>query len=531
MSQYIPSESESQKAAEQNYFPSSQDVGGELYDTDNITKKFSRKSTNNITSVDDPNSKDHNVRQIKHSATETLAPHKSNEPTEKVGITHPFIRSFIPLLAYKFIKIQVLLACLIIGAFSLYWGALYDRPAHLVGLKMLVVNQDYYPDGIGSTVLDIIEQDYQKKGTWTVLNSAEEIQDFFKIDDVNNHNISELVLTEVHHRHYWSGTYIFPNATENQIQYYQNNQVNDTTPSVKFMYETGRDITSVTPYVVDTLQDIEGDFIQRFYQGMAANLTQSLTIQQKAEMVQSGTAFNLPYFFYLDYRPYDNNVLLAPLQVGLIYLIISSFFLVNFFNDVHGILIPYLRPGWYLLYRIAFNHINFLFVSIFICSVSAIYQVDFTRAFGKGGFCVYWMTTYLTLAAVGGANENMALLIFAFDPKLLSFWLISFVILNVSPSFSPMALTNVFYRYGYSMPIHHSNEIYKVIFMNLWKGQLGLNFGVLCAWIVLNTLLLPFILVIVARQMAKKQRISHEKNMDECRKKIEEEQKLQTTDV
>lgn len=65
------------------------------------------------------------------------------------------------------------------------------------------------------------------------------------------------------------------------------------------------------------------------------------------------------------------------------------------------------------------------------------------------------------MSAVGGASENMAMLIFTYNPPFVGFWLISWVILNVSPSFSPMALTSHFYRYGYMMPIHSSNEITK----------------------------------------------------------------------
>lgn len=559
-----PTRRQTLTAQEQNYLPTSEELSGPWCDMDNITRKFSRRSSTlslskyhsskplqsstintpphfekikptlplsapHEAATDEekgeithhhPNNTSNHAHDVSHSLG--LEPQQSEEPGGKVDITHPFIRSFFPILAFKFAQIQVLLGCLIIGSFSLYWGALYNREAHLVGLDMLVVNQDYYEGGIGENVVGIIQEDFQLQGTWTILNSPQQIQDFFQIDSVDNHNISELVLTQVHHRNFWSGTYIFSGATQNQIDYYQGS-INDLPIAVEYTYETGRDIMSVVPFVVDTLLQVQRDFDTRYYQRIESNITRNLSTDQKANMVDSGTAMNLPYFYYLDYRPYDNNILLAPLQVGLIYLIIISFFLVTFFNDVHKILIPYLKPGWYLIYRLLFNHINFLLASIFVCSVSAIYQVDFTRAFGRGGFCVYWMTTYLALAAVGGANENMTLLIFAFDPKLVSFWLIFFVILNVAPTFSPMALTNVFYRYGYAMPIHNVNEIYKVIFMNLWKGQLGLNYGVICAWIVLNTALLPIVLVVVARKMAKKQEITHEKDMAECRAEIEAE--------
>lgn len=67
-----------------------------------------------------------------------------------------------------------------------------------------------------------------------------------------------------------------------------------------------------------------------------------------------------------------------------------------------------------------------------------------------------------------------------------------------------MALTNRFYRYGYMMPIHSSAEITKVIFMDLWKGQLGLYYGLLVVWVVINSLLNPFVLKHVGKVMGQR---------------------------
>ncbi|KAH3672416.1 hypothetical protein WICMUC_004252 [Wickerhamomyces mucosus] len=500
-----PTEEEVKQIQSQGYIPNQQELAHDLYDMDEISQYYSRsESKKDHPTVDD---EQHSTSSASNDIEKQNSDQPINEgpaPTRQLSIFHPSVRHLWKQICINFVKYQILIGFLIIASFSIYWGALYDRPGHLKGLKMLVVNEDYYSGGIGESVLSIIENDYQNYGTWHILHNSSEIENFFKIDSVSNYNISELILEQVHKRYYWSSTHIKPNATNIQLEFYNGTLSGNLTNAVEYIYETGRDITSVTPYVVRTLQDIEESFNAVYPTGLGKSLTNQLSDNVKIELVNSGNSVISPIFNYLDYRPYSNTVLLAPLQVGLIYLIIISFFLFNFFVETHTLLLPYVKPQYYLLYRIVFNHFSYLIVSMFICAVSAIFQVDFTLAFGRGGWVVYWLSTYLTLAAVGGANENMGMLIFSYDPKFLAFWLITFVILNVSPSFSPMALTNDFYRYGYMMPIHHSNEIYKVIFMDLWKGQLGLNYGILVVWIVLNTLALPFVLKHVGKRMAKK---------------------------
>lgn len=156
-----------------------------------------------------------------------------------------------------------------------------------------------------------------------------------------------------------------------------------------------------------------------------------------------------------------------------------------------------LKPIHMLLYRYIIAYVNYFFLSLFFCAVSAAFQVNFTLAFGKGGFVVAWMSSWLLMAAVGGANENMITIILSFGPQYLGFWLIFWVVMNISPSFYPMALCNNFYRYGYAMPIHNGVEIFRVIFLNLDKKDLGRNYGILVAWCVVNALFFPVAMKVV----------------------------------
>jgi len=118
---------------------------------------------------------------------------------------------------------------------------------------------------------------------------------------------------------------------------------------------------------------------------------------------------------------------------------------------------------------------------------------------------VYWMSTLLYMVACGSTNENVISLIFLWKPEFMGFWITIFVMLNVAPSFFPMALDNVFYRYGYVMPIHNAIDIFRVIFMDTSRKHMGRNYGVLVAWIVINSALCPIILKYVDKVNRRRQ--------------------------
>lgn len=490
------SDKEQQEKDLARYLPSSDEVGEALFNAPSLARTFSKVDEEDKESIFSSHSNKSNKEDNTNSSPPAVP--------AKVGFFHPSVASLRNKVVIAHLKIWLYLACLIIAAFSVYWGSLYNRAGNLHRLKMLVIIEDSEFGNIqpliGEEIYSILTTDeFKTLGTWEIYNTTEAINSKFN----NPTNISDMIITQVHHRNYWSAVHVYPNSTYNQYELYNGNT--DQVPTVvQFVYESGRDISTIKPLIVPILESIQTTF-QSLYGSIASNLTSGLSDEQKLSLMNNISLItNLPNFNYLDYRPYDNSTLVAPLQVGLIFLIIISFFLFSFFAAVHQILLPYVHIGQYLLYRIIGTHLSYLVLSLFISAVSAIFQINFTLAYGKAGFVVYWFSTYLTMAAVGGANENMAMLIFAYNPAFLGFWLISFVILNVSPSFSPIGLISPFYRYGYMMPIHNSNEISKVLFMNLWRGGLGLNYGLLVVWIVLNTILLPLILKHVGQRMAKK---------------------------
>lgn len=498
-----------------SYLPSREEVGNKLYGMDELSLSYSRShqqndeenqrlesSSSNDEKANTGGASAQQEQQVQGGGPGPGGP--GGPPKERVGFFHPNISHLRFKLLLNYLKIWFYLCSLVIVVFSIYWGALYDRESHLKNLTSLVIVEDTRVgdiDGlIGQELTNLMRSpQFNLRAGWRIYQGDEIYQDGLF---TRGENISEKLLEKVHHRKYWSAVHIYPNATYNQYQSYKNAQV-DKRPAVEFIYESARDITNMKPYVVTPFQQLEEAF-QSNYAPVAQQLISNLTQDEKLNLINSESITTPPNFIFNDYRPYTNNTLLAPLQVGLIYLIIISFFLFNFFVETHKILLPHLKMPQYILYRFLGNQLSYLVLSLFIGAVSAIFQIDFTVAFGKAGFVVYWFSTYLTMSAVGGASENMAMLIFTYNPPFVGFWLISWVILNVSPSFSPMALTSHFYRYGYMMPIHSSNEITKVIFLDIWKGQLGLYYGLLVVWVVVNALLNPLVLKHCGKIMAKR---------------------------
>lgn len=135
----------------------------------------------------------------------------------------------------------------------------------------------------------------------------------------------------------------------------------------------------------------------------------------------------------------------------------------------------------------------------------------------SGGFGVFWMVSYLTMAAVGGANQNAALILFAWMPPLMGFWLLFFVMINISATFAPISLCPEFFRFTYAMPIKNAYELMKIVLFDTSRRALGRYFGILIAWIVVNNLLLPFCMMAFA--MITKKKVMKQARQEQAHKK------------
>ncbi|QHS74254.1 uncharacterized protein SPAR_J02060 [Saccharomyces paradoxus] len=414
----------------------------------------------------------------------------------------------------KFIFTNCLLAIICFTMFVLFWGALYDTSKYLHKVKLLVVIQEpplVILDNNSSIVVPSISSALPTfinkiPCDWDIYN-ASSFQTKFHVNTPQQ--INDKVIDLIYDEKYWFAINIKPNATETLFE----SLISDTAPlfnSTLFnqvVYETGRDPANLKSTILPFAQGIE-EYYETFYTlnylpALMTNITQiyRYTLTGNARHITAAGNYNYEYY---DHRPFTDRILLAPTQIGVVYCLLLTFFQFLLYGPLHVEMAKVLRPANGLLYRIAMSWFTFFFASLFFCTTTAIFQVDFNKSFGRGGFIVYWMSTWLFMLAAGGANENAVMLVITVGPQYLGFWILSFVILNIAPSFFPLALNNNVYRYGYMMPVHNAIDIYRVIFFDVSKHKMGRNYGILVALIALNTALLPFVSKYAGKKLKKK---------------------------
>jgi len=160
-----------------------------------------------------------------------------------------------------------------------------------------------------------------------------------------------------------------------------------------------------------------------------------------------------------------------------------------------------------ILMRLLWPFFLYFFISLMYCLLSLAFGVPFGRYYGSAGFVIYWMMSWMAMAALGLALESMiTLLTIKFVPVFLVLW----IIVNVSVSLYPIEILPIIFRYGYAMPFYNvSNTVRTVVFNT--KNQIGLNFGVQFAWIAVSCITLPIFVWLARRRQVQDWRRSQTK--------------------
>lgn len=392
----------------------------------------------------------------------------------------------------------------------LFWGILYKNPDYSKRAKLLAVIQEgdsSYKYNNTLQIPSVSEQlpqlIRQVPFTWTIVN-ATQFQVLYNVSspDGISARINELIYNE----EFWAAINVQRNATETLVKSLTESDSNSTFDSsslFQIVYETARDMTNLPSVILPPLEGIESAFKQLYSTQYLPQLLRNVTTSESFDPAKLADAGNMN-FLYQDLRPVTNRQYLIISQVGAIYCVLLTLFQFLLLGPVHqqmGKLVKF-RHLW--IYRIIMMWSILFFASLFYCTVTAVYHENFWRTFGRGGFMVYWMTIYLLMLAVGGANENMVMLIILISPSYIGFWVLTFVIINLAPTIFAIGFASPFYRYGYAMPLYNAVHILRVIFFDISKRALGRYYGILCAWIGVNTLLMPFVSRFVMKTLHKR---------------------------
>lgn len=398
-------------------------------------------------------------------------------------------------------------------ALCIYWGAYYDRFSRYKNIKfaVLVADEGVEVDGeavsvVGSVVSTFFALPALKvAGNFHIMNSS--------VVSVKSSALSmslEDYMRHVVHRMEYRGAFYVPaNATAVVAGALQSldSSFNFGSDLLTAYFETGSDYNGVNNYFSNMIASVVAEFsLYMMRVPWAESILQFVNSTQAVEIIDTVPELltTLPLFNIVDGNPVIEQVVQAPLQVGLIYLVVFTFFQFVFSLPVHMYMSSKLKGLHYVAYRIMAAQLAYFVLSFSYTVLNTAFGVKFNRAFGHLGFLVIWSFAFLTMSAVGSLIEALVLVCTVIKPALIGLVLLMAAVSNLAPTISPILLCPNFYRYGYAMPVVNSYELMQVAYFNAYKGHMGRNIGVLLAWIVLTNLAMPFVMKWTGKQMAKK---------------------------
>jgi hypothetical protein len=387
---------------------------------------------------------------------------------------------------------------------SIYWGALFGVYDRLPNLTVWIVDFDAqvapYNTGTSPIVGPFVTKAFRELEPqvvnnlgWTVKSAGD-----FDYDPIR-------VREGIYDEDAWMAIIVNANATtllQNAV--INGNSSYDPTGAGQIIFNSARDQTTTASYVLPALLDVLLPLVGEFGKEWATKLGRNASSQnvfRTPQAVNPAIGFSL-----IDLRPFTPPASSPAISIGLIYLIIISFFSFSFLMPIHALfMIPKDHAPikqWHILtWRISSSIVAYFFLSLFYSLVSLAFQVPFSNdsapptegalnanAYGKGSFAVYWMLNWVGMTALGLPSENMAMIL---GMPYASLWLVFWVITNVATSFNAMELESSFFRWGYAWPLNRIVRASRTIIFDT-KSSIGEDFGILFAWCAASLLFFPF---------------------------------------
>ncbi|KAF4569428.1 hypothetical protein EYR36_009219 [Pleurotus pulmonarius] len=367
-----------------------------------------------------------------------------------------------------------LLTITIFAVLSIYWGALWRTDRFIRNLNGWIV--DFDGGDIGAAVVQnfLGVNGEPMKISWEIRPAS----DFPNgVDDLAQAVISERC---------WVALSINQNATA---------RLNAAVASLDANYDGTSAVTAfgvearnedayrvlLKPNIDIPMDQLSVNFANQFARTLISRQIDISALLSTAPQIITRPA----YFTIRNLRPFDVPVASAVTFVGLIYLLIISG-IANGARLAAGFEQRLSLPSL-ISTRIVTSISMYFILSLFYSLQSLAFQLPFNRRFGHPGFLVFWMLMWFGMTALGLAVEAMFTLL---TPRFIPFFLVLWIISNVSTCFYPLETLPAFYRYGYASPFYNvSRGIRTIVFST--RNMLGLNFGVLIAWIAISCITIP----------------------------------------
>ncbi|KAJ9615647.1 hypothetical protein H2200_001723 [Cladophialophora chaetospira] len=413
----------------------------------------------------------------------------------------------------KYSKTLAILCVFVLAVLSLFWGVLFRVRENLRHATIAVVNFDAslspyqnVEPVVGPFVEDAVRRE---------LATQQYPLGYKFVPPVKFNNDPFAVRLAVHQERYWGAIIVNNNATALLRQAVANgNSSYDPFGAAQIITNQARDIESYNQYITPVLLRLASDISFDFGRNWTS---QVLTDTSLAQVIYSNVPQALSPgigFSIFNLRPFDPPTAIPAVSIGLIYLIIIAFFSFGFFIPTHMKFIlpstssphPPLKFAHLIIWRYFSTITAYFFLALCYSLVSLAFQIPFSRTpphglstwpkndvadnanyLGKSTFLVYWMLNFFGMSALGLACENVAMLI---GQPWTALWLVFWVITNVSTGFYALELAPGFYGWGYAWPLRQIVYASRTLLFGT-NSKLGVNFGILAAWIVVGTVLFP----------------------------------------
>lgn len=440
--------------------------------------------------------------------------HAADEEPQAVGFWHPGLRQVRNRAFAKWTATTALLMAFILAVLSIYWGVFLNVQNRLHHLAILVVdfdgvapfNQVDTPPFVGPVITELVQKTIHQ-GTPTLG------WDIRPASEYNNDPLQ--VRQAIYDFKAWAAIIVNPNATAMlYAAVAQGNASYDPLGACQLIYQDSRDDTNWFDFLAPSIRQFQTEA-----QSVVGKQWVSMVLQNTSNPTTLSNMRNVPQalspaigFSEFNLRPFYPHTSTPAVSIGLIYLIIISFFSFSFYMPIH---MQYLQSAhhpplhfpqliawrWlatisaYFLLSLAYSfvamafHVNFTTTNP-VTSQTQVTDIAFGNpvAYGRATFLVYWMLNFFGMTALGLACENMAMIV---GQPWMGLFLILWVITNVSTSFYDVEISPAFYRWGYAWPLHSIVQGSRSILFGL-HSNIGANFGILIGWGAVDTLLFPF---------------------------------------
>ncbi|KAK8212277.1 hypothetical protein HDK77DRAFT_382311 [Phyllosticta capitalensis] len=443
-------------------------------------------------------------------------PEKPHPPV--VGFWDPSLSDVRRKTVRLWVYTTIILMLFILSVLSIYWGVFSNLPENLGTLTIYIVDMDgappYNSSGhkpfVGPALVALAEEYHAKGKTLGFTTIAGDAYD----------NDPVAVRQAVYDWEAWGAVTINPNASALLFSALEKgNGTFDPAGACQFTYVGSRDETNINSFILPIMADYlfaglgraGKQWSQQALNAASNNTTILSHLRDAPQLLNPGISYST-----YDLRPFNPLVGIPAVSIGLIYLVILSFFSFSFYLPIHAKYmtrpaphLPVLKPPHYIVWRWLSTTTAYVFLSLAYSSISLAYGINFSGsggaqrvsstystslafgnspAYGANSFLVYWALNFFAMMALGLACENVAMIVGA---PWVGLWLIFWVITNVSTAFYDVDIEPGFYRWGYAWPLHHVVQAAKQILFDL-HSQIGVNFAVLITWAVVNTLVFPF---------------------------------------